>query len=441
MDYLDAPSSQYCKPHRSFSLGDMSPALVDRVPSTGVEDVDPWTAWAYRPRGTSALLAGAALLVYGSGALQPEPLEGDTADHIKRGVWAMIAVYLGYSLLQAPNTILIRPHPAVWRFVHGIAVVYLVFLTFMLFQTADDARQFLKHLHSGLGIEQSERSYGTDCRIYTPEIPTNNFKNVYDTVFDEFVIAHTLGWYCKAIMYRNNMLLWIISLGFEVMEVMFRHMLPNFSECWWDSIILDVFICNWLGIWLGMQTVQYFDGKTYEWLGVSKQPTLIGKLHRSLLQFTPATWDKDQWNMLSGPKRFVQVLGLIVLSLVVELNAFFLKYCLWMPPTNPLNTYRLIIWFLLANPAIREFNQFLQDSQPMKKLGPYCWIAVAICIVETLISIKFGQGMYPDPMPTSTFWIWIMSIFGLVIFLAVWVVRECIKKQKILHQMNGKKQH
>ena len=24
-------------------------------------------------------------------------------------------------------------------------------------------------------------------------------------------------------------------------------MLPNFNECWWDSIILDVFCCNWIG--------------------------------------------------------------------------------------------------------------------------------------------------------------------------------------------------
>lgn len=30
--------------------------------------------------------------------------------------------------------VLIRPHPAIWRLVHGMAVVYLVVLTFLLFQ-------------------------------------------------------------------------------------------------------------------------------------------------------------------------------------------------------------------------------------------------------------------------------------------------------------------
>lgn len=87
-------------------------------------------------------------------------------------------------------------------------------------------------------------------------------------------------------MIRNQPLLWVLSIGFELMEVWlltslnsfssfyrhlcrtylvtlyissqslifswyvqltFRHMLPNFNECWWDSIILDILICNWFG--------------------------------------------------------------------------------------------------------------------------------------------------------------------------------------------------
>ena len=37
-----------------------------------------------------------------------------------------------------------RPHPAVWRVVHGIVLIYLLILVFMLFLTADQARQMLK---------------------------------------------------------------------------------------------------------------------------------------------------------------------------------------------------------------------------------------------------------------------------------------------------------
>lgn len=35
------------------------------------------------------------------------------------------------------------------------------------------------------------------------------------------------------------------------------------------------------------------------------------------------------------------------------MNAFFLKYVLWLPPLNPLNTYRLTLLFLLALPATK----------------------------------------------------------------------------------------
>ena len=51
-------------------------------------------------------------------------------------------------------------------------------------------------------------------------------------MFDEFVVAHTLGWWGKAIIIRDRKLLWILSVGFECMELTFSHMLPNFNECW-----------------------------------------------------------------------------------------------------------------------------------------------------------------------------------------------------------------
>ncbi|KAL8491628.1 hypothetical protein ACS0TY_023284 [Phlomoides rotata] len=216
--------------------------------SSSEDEHDPWTAWAYKPRTVTLLLIGACFLVWASGALDPKhSSETDLVTSVKRGVWAMIAVFLAYSLLQAPSTVLIRPHPAIWRLVHGMAVIYLVALTFLLFQKRDDARQFMRFLHPDLGVELPERSYGADCRIYLPVNPTSRFKNVYETLFDEFVLAHILGWWGKAIMIRNQPLLWVLSIGFELTELTFRHMLPNFNEYGWDSIILDILIWNWFG--------------------------------------------------------------------------------------------------------------------------------------------------------------------------------------------------
>lgn len=50
----------------------------------------------------------------------------------------------GYSVVQGPSTCMVRPHPAVWRLVHGIMVCYLMLMTYLLFQTVDDARLFLR---------------------------------------------------------------------------------------------------------------------------------------------------------------------------------------------------------------------------------------------------------------------------------------------------------
>ncbi|XP_049932322.1 CDP-diacylglycerol--serine O-phosphatidyltransferase 1-like isoform X2 [Nymphaea colorata] len=291
---------------------------------------------------------------------------------------------------------------------------------FKIFQKRDDARQFMKFLHQDLGVELPERSYGADCRIYLSDNPTSRFKNVYETLFDEFVLAHIFGWWGKAIMIRNQPLLWVLSIGFEMMELTFRHMLPNFNECWWDSIILDILICNWFGIWAGMRTVRYFDGRTYEWVGISRQPNIIGKVKRTLGQFTPAQWDKDEWHPLLGPWRFIQVLSLCIVFLTVELNTFFLKFCLWIPPRNPVIIYRLILWWLIALPTIREYNSYLKDRKPVKKLGAFCWLSLAICIVELLICIKFGRGLYPNSMPS-----WLIVFWGsvgllIMLFLAVW---------------------
>ena len=33
-----------------------------------------------------------------------------------------------------------------------------------------------------------------------------------------------------------------------------------------------------------------------------------------------------------------------------------------------------------------------QCREPVKKLGAMCWLSLALCVVETLISVKFGRG-------------------------------------------------
>jgi phosphatidylserine synthase 1 len=50
-----------------------------------------------------------------------------------------------------------------------------------------------------------------------------------------------------------------------LLQVAFTHLLPNFAECWWDTLILDVLLCNGLGIWIGMQICRKLEMHDYHW--------------------------------------------------------------------------------------------------------------------------------------------------------------------------------
>ena len=57
-------------------------------------------------------------------------------------------------------------------------------------------------LDPSLGEKLNEREYGGDCRLYI-EGQGWNFDTLKATLFDEFVVAHTLGWWAKALIMRN----------------------------------------------------------------------------------------------------------------------------------------------------------------------------------------------------------------------------------------------
>ncbi|PRW57106.1 Phosphatidylserine synthase 2 isoform A [Chlorella sorokiniana] len=390
-----------------------------------MESIDPRTRFLYTPHTVTFLLLGLAVLIYVAHPFHPDPRPADPEAaaavgylNAKTGIWAIILVFLGYSVVQGPTPPMVRPHPAFWRLVHGIMVVYLLFMVYMLMQNVHDARQFLKHLYPELGVELPERHYGTDCRLWVPGEGVN-WKVIHATVWDEFVLAHTLGWWGKALFIRNYTLLWFISIAFELCEKTLQHWLPNFNECWWDSWLLDVAICNAIGIYTGMWTVRYFKSKQYNWSGISQQPSLLAKAKRGLMQFTPYSWDNFEWQVFSSPKRCLQCLFICGVELLFEVNHFFLKALLWVPPTNPLNTYRLTITFLIALPGFKEYYEFIEQdgsSNPFTKLGTFAWLALAIALVETLVCIKFGKGLFPQPWPREVVLAWSIagSIFAVL---------------------------
>ena len=102
--------------------------------------------------------------------------------------------------------------------------------------------------------------------------------------------------------------------------------------------------------------------------------------------------------------------------LVFELNAFFLKYVLWIPPPHALNHVRLALWFGIANTATREYYVFITSKEGMHltKMGANAWLAIAVVLVEIMVVIKHGRGMFDAPWQRRVLWFWEPSALSLL---------------------------
>lgn len=365
------------------------------------DPIDPTIDFLYKPHTATALFVTLTALYYVG-------FSGDSDDivmNVKRGITSAVFFILLFGVLMFKDGPFIRPHPAIWRVVLACGLAYQCFLVFLFFQNVNTARQLFKYYDPKLGKALPERSYADNC-----ELSLDNIK----AQLDIFVLAHVFGWYAKAIILRDYWFCWILSIMFEVCEYSLQHHLPNFAECWWDHWIVDVLICNWLGTYLGMKTCEYFEMKQYSWRGIKQIRSYRDKMKRAVQQFTPHSWTKFEWGSTKNFKSYVSMLVLLFIFLLCELNAFYLKFILWIPPEHPLNVYRLTLYFFCGVPAVREFYQYLHDPN-VTRFGTQAWMLVANIATETLICIKFGKGMFPAETPNHVIWFW--TVFWVVVIV------------------------
>jgi phosphatidylserine synthase 2 len=74
-------------------------------------------------------------------------------------------------MIQFRDGPFIRPHPAFWRVILGINLLYEIGLVFLLFQDLDAARGYMKLLDPSLGVPVVEKDYSQFCEL--------NFANVW----------------------------------------------------------------------------------------------------------------------------------------------------------------------------------------------------------------------------------------------------------------------
>jgi phosphatidylserine synthase 2 len=362
----------------------------------------------WRAHTITALVVFSIALVYV--ALFEVPTQ-DKDFNAKRGLTAICITFLLFGIINTPDGPFVRPHPVFWRLILCLSIMYELALVFLLFQNVKDARELIRHFDSSLGQPLPEKDYGGHCLIYDSN-HTDPWHNLQDKL-DGFVPTHFFGWWLKTLVLRDWWLCTVMSIMFEVLEYTLEHQLPNFSECWWDHWIMDAFLCNGLGIYLGMKTLNYLSMKPYHWRGMWNMPTYGGMLKRMAQQFTPYSWTDYDWKPTSSLKRWLSMLCVISIFLLAELNTFYLKFVLWIPPEHYLCLGRLVFFLFMGAAAMREVFQFLDDPN-CKRFGRQSWVIAAIIITEFLIVLKFDWNTVTKPLPQPIAIFWVLGLLCLV---------------------------
>lgn len=104
---------------------------------------------------------------------------------MRRGAYATIAGFLVFSMIQFRDGPFIRPHPAFWRIVLGVNLLYELALVFLLFQDLNSARAMMTYLDPNLGRPLPEKSYAENCAL-TPQniwvtVPLPHVCKTFDT--------------------------------------------------------------------------------------------------------------------------------------------------------------------------------------------------------------------------------------------------------------------
>lgn len=349
-------------------------------------------------------------------------------DNIWAGIVCVIFFFCVISVLAFPNGPFTRPHPAIWRMIFGMSVLYLMFLLFLMFQDYKAIMGIFYWFDPQLENFKinMDKEYGVNCSIVT-------IQKLYEHM-DCFAVAHFLGWLFKAILIRHAGILWCISVMWEITEIQFAHLLPNFVECWWDAILLDILLCNGLGIWIGLKVCKVLEMREYKWVGLRGISSTTGKIKRAVLQFTPESWTAVRW---MDPKctymRFFAVCQLVIFWQVTELNTFFLKHIFEMPPSHPIVIVRLILVGLFTAPSVRQYYIYATDTT-CKRMGTQCWVYCAIMFCEAILCIKNGKELFSQTQATKViWWLLIQAVLSFVFVLGCMMYHKIFQVSKFLN--------
>lgn len=354
---------------------------------------------------------------------------------------ATLLLCVSYTFLNARDGgTVTRPHRGLWRMLHGCNIWYAGMAAALLVVKAEDGAVVMGWLFPGIvrtdgrgplegvgtnavhvlldpGEEEKEGSLvGTDhldCAITVP--------NLRRQIFGLWFFAHCVGWWAKMLMLRDLWTCLVYSTIFELVELTLQVLVPEFQECWWDSVILDWFVANLcIGMMLGIFTHRYLlKWPDLDWADSSqhgRRPT-PGPKPKPRQQkakvadlLTPRSWRTFDWNPDNDPVSLVLNSIIWIAMMFGEINSFFLINIFQLPRDHTFNVARQVFFCLTALPACEEWYEYTRCvrvrttgidvseeyrakySGRKPRIGQSAWLLGVTCSLETMAIMKYGRS-------------------------------------------------
>jgi len=363
------------------------------------------------------VLYGLVLLLLIAFCAIAEPFElTDEGQACRFAMCASLAVLIVYGVLNTKDGIMVRPHPAFWRVLHAWNLWY--FLIVVMLAVVPPSKGIIV-VRWALGISDPEKdqseSMGFDhltCAITWP--------NVKRQLMSIWFAAHVIGWWAKMLMLRNWTLCMLWSTMFEFLELSMQFLIPEFQECWWDSLILDYACANMIGMIAGYLTMRFLALSGYD---RSSTPLRDEQGHtdmkRMVVQFTPYRFLSYTWNPSGDPLRSLLVHLGWQLPMLAELNSFFLINVFKLPRGHPFNYLRQFFFLFMACPAIAEWYWYVHSEKG--RIGHDTWLTFMTVLVELMMAVKYSMSFntfrsYAPSWDIAIPWIISSSLFSVSFF-------------------------
>lgn len=382
----------------------------------GSKDGLPSAALYYpsRPR-TITLLLFFVLVLVGSAFQRGAHHRGLESD-IWEGLSVASFVLLTVGVLVFPTGPFTYPHPVVWRLLFGVSLLYLLALDFVLFQRYRYVRAIIASASTDPLIEEISNSTAAAAAFLSDEEDecALSFRSVWTKV-DSSALHQTVCWMVKAIVVRDSSVLWVLNFLQALTETHVRTLLPptanesgcsnsssSSSCCWWQSLALDPFVFNAVGIHAGMYVCKKLEMMELQWDEIISLKNTAARLKRAVLQFTPEAWSRIRWLDLDAThyKRFVGAVALLLGVQLMDLNGVFLQHVFRLPARHSLVVARIVLLSLIGAPSVQQLYLYI-TGRSYGRLGSQCWVYFAIVLSELVVLAKFGKEVMSEELRKS----------------------------------------